>query len=196
MFLRCSEILSVVQSNNLAIAFCVSQNVSSLNITLTNSLPFSSLYNNISPRFATSLFILVSLLIPFRQSCRIGYNVRDPLAKRIGSLRSDYRTTCFSSSCCSSHATRIFRSSKKLNRVVFDIFHILSLHNYMNDAISILYISIIKILFTDNIVHRFVHHCKRQKIWQRRKRNLLCLTVLTALPPCVPALPARQHGGD
>ena len=37
---------------------------------------------------------------------------------------------------------------------------------------------------------------KRQKIWQRRKRNLLCLTALTALPPCVPALPARQHGGD
>ena len=108
MFLRCREILSVVQSNSSDMAFCVSQNVSSLNITLTNSLPFSSLYSRISPRLAISLLILIFLLIPFRQSCRIGYNVRDLLSKNIGVLRCNHRTACFSFSCCSSHATRIF----------------------------------------------------------------------------------------
>lgn len=91
---------------------------------------------------------------------------------------------------------REFFDLKKLNRVIFDILHMLSLHNDMDDAMPIRYISTIKSFYTDNIVHRFVHHCKRQKIWQRRKRNLLCLTALTALPPCDPALPARQRGGD
>ena len=62
----------------------------------------------ISPRFAISLLILIFLLIPFRQSCRIGYNVRDLLSKNIGVLRCNHRTACFSFSCCSSHATRIF----------------------------------------------------------------------------------------
>ena len=50
-------------------------------------------------------------------------------------------------------------------------------------------------LSIDNIVHHFIHHCKRQKIWQRRKRNLLCLAVLTALPPYAPALPAQPPDG-
>ena len=36
-------------------------------------------YSRISPRLAISLLILIFLLIPFRQSCRIGYNVRDQL---------------------------------------------------------------------------------------------------------------------
>jgi len=36
-------------------------------------------YSRIPPRFAISLLILIFLLIPFRQSCRIGYNVRDQL---------------------------------------------------------------------------------------------------------------------
>lgn len=153
-------------------------------------------YSRISPRLAISLLILIFLLISFRQSCRIGYNVRDLLPKNIGVLRCNHRTACFSFSCCSSHATRIVWSSKSGIELFFDILHMLSLHNYMDDAISILYISTIKLFYTDNIVHQFIRHCKRQKIWQRRKRNLLCLTALTALPPCVPALPARQHGGD
>jgi len=65
-------------------------------------------YSRISPRLAISLLILIFLLIPFRQSCRIGYNVRDLLSKNIGVLRCNHRTACFSFSCCSSHATRIF----------------------------------------------------------------------------------------
>ena len=65
-------------------------------------------YSRIPPRFAISLLILIFLLIPFRQSCRIGYNVRDLLSKNIGVLRCNHRTACFSFSCCSSHATRIF----------------------------------------------------------------------------------------
>jgi len=49
--------LSGVQPNSSAIAFCVSQNVSSLNTTLTNSFPFSSLYSRISLRSIISFSI-------------------------------------------------------------------------------------------------------------------------------------------
>lgn len=110
-------------------------------------------YSRIPPRFAISLLILIFLLIPFRQSCRIGYNVRDQLSKNIGVLRCNHRTACFSFSCCSSHATRIVWSSKSGIELFFDILHMLSLHNYMDDAISILYISTIKLFYIDNIVH-------------------------------------------
>lgn len=153
-------------------------------------------YSRISPRLAISLLILIFLLIPFRQSCHIGYNVRDLLSKNIGVLRCNHRTACFSSSCCSSHATRIVWSSKS-GIASFSI----SFIYFLAITIPVMpfpspYISTFKYIFVDNIVHQFIHHCKRQKIWQRRKRNPLCLTALTALPPCDPALPARQRGDD
>ena len=58
-------------------------------------------YSKIPPRFAISLSILISLLIPSRQSCRIGYNVRDHLTKRVGILRSNYRSAGFRLQCLS-----------------------------------------------------------------------------------------------
>ena len=58
---KCSLILDLLESNNSAMPICVSQNVSSINTTFTNSFPFSSLYRRISLCSIISCSICVSL---------------------------------------------------------------------------------------------------------------------------------------